>query len=140
MSISLNKHREADEQAMDAEPKEQGLEKFQDSDDDDPQDPAYIPETTLNRKRKRMESVAHASLTDNNDVKKLRRTTSDLGKEFGCSEDGCRKRFKTVSEALPRPVCKLSLTDPRPAETRFDGTSSDGSSKFASVHLPPRWL
>lgn len=100
MEISLNKQREADEQGMDAEPTEESLEKFEDSDDDDPQDPAYLPETIPNRKRKRTESVAYAAVPENNDVKKLRRTTSDLGKEFGCSEDGCGKRFKTVSEAL----------------------------------------
>jgi hypothetical protein len=102
MEMAVIQRREADEQGMEAEPTKEGLEKFEDSDDDDPRDPAYVPETetTPNRKRKRTESIAPGNVLDNNEVKKLRRTASDLSKEFGCSEDGCGKRFKTVSKAI----------------------------------------
>lgn len=43
-------------------------------------------------------------------MKKLRRSVSDLAKEFGCREEGCAKRFKTVRGRIAFSQL-ISLTD-----------------------------
>lgn len=83
---------------MQAHPSE-CLDKFDDSDDEDPQDPSYLPEMIAIRKRKRTDSTT-TTVTEVTGVKKLRRSTSDLAKEFGCREEGCTKRFKTVGDGF----------------------------------------
>jgi hypothetical protein len=71
------------------------------NDDDDLSDTSYLPEVLSKRKRKRQDSTAAGTSTaDTEAVKKLRRTCSEFGKEFACQEDGCVKRFKTVSVYL----------------------------------------
>lgn len=95
--ISSTHHDAADQRANGAHSAEH-LEKFDDSDDEDPQDPSYRPEIIRDLKRKRMDSIS-APAAEVNEVKKLRRSTSDLAKEFACREEGCTKRFKTVGIA-----------------------------------------
>lgn len=82
------------------------------TDDNDISDSSYVPEALPKRKRKRQDSAADMSAKESEGVKKLRRCSSEFGKEFACQEDGCVKRFKTVRvHFYRRPFSLAHLTD-----------------------------